>query len=121
MINDGEEPESSHDTVSSFDWWPQKGAQAWVEYAFPKTARVSSVQVYWFDDTGHGNSRVPASWRILYRNGSEWKPVTAQDKYGVEKDTYNRVTFSPVSTNGLRLEVTMQPEWTAGVEEWKVE
>jgi len=30
------------------------------------------------------------------------------------------VTFTPVTTSGLRLEVTMQAQWSAGVQEWKV-
>jgi hypothetical protein len=40
--------------------------------------------------------------------------------YGVERDKYNKVTFKPVTTNGLRLEVTMQPTWSAGIQKWKV-
>ena len=40
----------------------------------------------------------------------------------VEKDlyNYNKVGFTPVTTSGLRLEVTMQSQWSAGVEKWKV-
>ena len=120
MINDGEEPASSSDSASYFDWWPAKGTSEWVEYAFRKPAAVSEVEVYWFDDTGSGEVRVPASWRILYRDGDTWKPVRATDQYGVEKDRYNRVRFSPVTTSGLRLELTMQPKWSAGLQEWKV-
>jgi hypothetical protein len=119
-INDGEEPASSSDASSYFDWWPKKGSTEWVEYAFEKTATVSSAELYWFDDTARGEVRVPASWRILYRDGSEWKPVENTSAYAVEKDKYNKLTFKPVTTNGLRLEVTMQPNWSAGIEEWKV-
>ena len=120
MINDGEEPASSSDPSSYFDWWPTKGTTEWVEYAFEKPATVSECQVYWFDDTGHGEVRVPASWRLLYKEGNEWKPVTALEAYGVDKDRYNRVAFQPVATPGLRLEITMQPKWSAGIQEWKV-
>ncbi|MCC7155904.1 MAG: glycoside hydrolase family 127 protein [Bryobacterales bacterium] len=120
MINDGEEPESSADGSSYFDWWPTKGATEWVEYAFAHPTKVAEAQVYWFDDTGHGQVRVPASWRVLYKEGTEWKPVAAGVPYGVEKDRYNRVTFTPVTTTALRLEVTMQPRWSAGLQEWKV-
>jgi uncharacterized protein len=119
-INDGEEPNASNDSSSYFDWWPTKGTTEWIEYAFAKPATVSEVQVYWFDDTGRGEVRVPKSWRILYKDGSEWKPVAAQGDYGVAKDRYNIVAFTPVMTNGLKLEVTMQPQWSAGVQEWKV-
>ena len=120
MINDGEEPASSSDPSSYFDWWPTKGTSEWVEYAFEKPATVSECQLYWFDDTGHGEVRVPASWRLLYKDGDSLKPVAALEPYGVEKDRYNRVAFQPVQTNGLRLEITMQPKWSAGIQEWKV-
>ena len=120
MINDGEEPESSADASSYFDWWPSKGTNEWVEYAFAQTATVAQSQVYWFDDTGHGQVRVPASWRLLYKSGGEWKPVEAAGSYPVEKDRYNQVTFKPVTTDAMRLEVTMQPQWSAGLQEWKV-
>ena len=119
-INDGEDPASSDDPTWYFDWWPRRGTTEWVEYAFPKPATVSEVEVYWFDDTGRGQVRVPASWRVLYKDGAAWKPVAAQGPYGVEKDRFNRVTFAPVTTSGLRLEVTLQPEWSAGIQEWKV-
>jgi hypothetical protein len=120
MINDGEEPRSSSDSSSYFDWWPRKGATEWVEFAFDKTATVSQVELYWFDDTGRGEVRVPGSWRLLYKDGDQWKQVETGEAYGVEKDRYNRLTFKPVTTAGLRLEVTMQPNWSAGIQEWRV-
>jgi hypothetical protein len=30
------------------------------------------------------------------------------------------VTFKPVSTTGMHLEVTLRPNWSAGIQEWKV-
>jgi hypothetical protein len=120
MINDGEEPHSSSDSSSYFDWWPRKGATEWVEYAFDKAATVSQVELYWFDDTGRGEVRVPGSWRLLYKDGDQWKPVDTAETFGVEKDRYNKLTFKPITTAGLRLEVTMQPNWSAGIQEWKV-
>jgi uncharacterized protein len=47
-------------------------------------------------------------------------PVQSADPYGVARDRYNRVRFAPVETPALRLEVTMQKDWSAGVQEWKV-
>jgi hypothetical protein len=119
-INDGEEPASSSDPTSYFDWWPTKGTTEWAELAFAHTATVSEVELYWFDDTGRGEVRVPAAWRVLYRDGDQWKPVEADGAYGVDKDKYNRVAFKPVTTSALRLEVTMQPTWSAGIQKWKV-
>jgi hypothetical protein len=113
-VNDGDES-------TSFDWWPRKGSTEWIEYAFDKPATVSSADLYWFDDTGRGEVRVPQSWKLLYRDGNDWKPVEATASYGVEKDKYNKLTFKPVTTTALRLEVRMQPNWSAGLEEWKVQ
>ena len=90
------------------------------EYAFEKPTAVSEVQVYWFDDTGRGEVRVPASWRLLYKDGDGWKPVAAAGPYGIERNRFNAVRFDPVTTSGLRLEVTAQPQWSIGVQEWKV-
>jgi len=119
-INDGEEPAASNDSSSYFDWWPVKGAQEWVEYAFEEPTAVSECEVYWFDDTGRGEVRVPGSWRLLYKDGNEWRPVEAANSYSVDKNQYNRVIFAPVNTSGLRLELTMQPNWSAGLQKWKV-
>jgi len=118
-VNDQSEPRSSRESTSSFfHWWPEKGSTEWVEYAFEEPSRVSEVEVYWFDDGGE--CRTPASWRALYRDGEDWKPVETAGPYGVEKDRYNRVTFEPVTTSGLRLEVVLRPEVSAGIQEWKV-
>jgi DUF1680 family protein len=121
-VNDQLEPQSSNDhSIPFFHWWPRKGTQEWVQYDFKKPETVSSVEVYWFDDTGVGECRVPAAWRVLYREGDQWKAVNEADSYGVEKDRYNKTTFSPVTTDGLRLEVQLSPDYSAGLFEWKVE
>ena len=88
--------------------------------AFPKASGVSQAELYWFDDTGHGGVRVPASWKLLYKDGDQWKPVEATSPLGRERNQYNRVTFKPVTTNGLRLELQAQPNVSMGVQEWKV-
>jgi DUF1680 family protein len=119
-IHDGEEPASSADPASYFDWWPTRGTTEWAEMTLAKAATISEVELYWFDDTGHGQVRVPASWRLLYKDGAEWKPVAASAAYGVAKDAWNKVSFAPVTAGALRLEVTMQPQWSAGIQEWRV-
>jgi hypothetical protein len=81
---------------------------------------IAEAEIYWYDDTGRGECRVPTSWRLFYKDGAEWKPVDAAGSYGVEKDGFNKVSFKPVTTTGLRIEVRMQKEWSAGIQEWKV-
>ena len=120
-VNDQSEPRSSRDgTNAFFHWWPEKGSTEWIEYAFDAPSAVSEVDVYWLDDTGSGECRTPASWRVLYKDGEAWKPVEAADAYGLAKDQYNTVRFKPVTTRGLRLEAKLQPLWSAGIQEWKV-
>jgi hypothetical protein len=119
-INDGEDPRSSSEPGSSFDWWPRKGALEWIEMRFGKPTKVSDVQIYWFDDTGDGEVRVPASWRVLYSDGGSWKPVDAHDAYGLAKDQYNQVRFTAIVTSALRVEIQAQEEFSAGVQEVKV-
>jgi DUF1680 family protein len=119
-VNDQFEPEGSDDAASYMHWWPKKGTLEWIEYAFEAPVRLSESSVYWFDDTGGGECRVPASWRILYKSGASWLPVKAAGGYGVVKDAWNTAKFAPVRTMALRLEVQMQKDWSAGVHEWKV-
>jgi DUF1680 family protein len=118
--NDGFEPENSSDAAGYMHWWPKKGSAEWIEYTFAAPVRVSESSVYWFDDTGGGGCRVPASWRILYKDGDDWRPVSAARPYGVAKDAWNTVKFTPVRTKALRLEVKLQENWSAGVHEWAV-
>jgi hypothetical protein len=76
--------------------------------------------VYWFDDEAKsGGCRVPASWNLLYRRGNDWVPVEAAT-FGTAKDQFNRVIFSEVKTDGLRIEVQLKPNMSAGILEWEV-
>jgi uncharacterized protein len=119
-IQDGETPRASNDASAYFDWWPKLGGEEWVQYDFDKAATVSECELYWFDDTGRGAVRVPASWRLLYKDGDHWKPVSGTGLFGVEKDRFNKVAFQPVTTTALRVEVTMQPNFSAGLQKWRV-
>jgi DUF1680 family protein len=119
-INDGERPESSADATAYFDWWPQRGAKAWVQYTLPEEATISEVSVYWFDDTGRGQVRVPASWTLEYKDGDTWRAVQATSPFGVARDRDNVVTFAPIRTRALRIDVTMQPTFSAGIQEWSL-
>ncbi len=120
-INDQIEPKNSNDhSVQFFHWWPKKGTTEWAQYDFDGSHEVSTVEVYWFDDTGQGECRVPASWKILYRFDGKWKPVWTEETYGVNKDQFNKVVFETVKTNALRLEVKLQEQFSAGIHEWRV-
>jgi len=121
-VNDGIEPKSSNDAgIPRFTWWDHRGTSEWIEWGFPQMRKVSVVRVYWFDDTGRGSCRVPQSWRVLYRVGEQWKPVENAAGFGTALNRYNRATFAPVECNGVRIEAQLQPGFSAGILEWKVE
>jgi hypothetical protein len=121
-LNDQLEPRNSIDHSNLFfHWWPRKGTKEWVEYAFPAPTRVTAVEVYWFDDTGIGECRLPASWRLLARVAGKWQEVERPSGYGIAKDIYNRTTFAPVETDTLRLEVQFVEKFSGGIHEWRVQ
>ena len=121
-INDGIEPKSSGEQPTALcHWWPHKGTGEWAQYTWKTPVQVSGAKVYWFDDTGRGECRLPASWRIEYLDGGDWKAVAATDAYPVAKDKWCAVRFAPVKTSALRLAVQLPSNFAAGVHEWKVE
>jgi hypothetical protein len=82
---------------------------------------VSDAAVYWFDDTPtKGGCKLPKSWRLLYRDGKDWKPVLEPTEYRVAKDQFCEVKFRPVRTSALRLEVQLDKDYSGGILEWRV-
>jgi DUF1680 family protein len=121
-VNDQLEPASSIDyEVPFFYWWPHKGTSEWIQYDFGSSVEISSVEVYWFDNSEKGECRVPASWRVLFLDNGNWRPVYTTDTYGVQKDQYNTVIFETVRTSSLRLEIQSRDGWAGGIHEWKVQ
>lgn len=107
--------------ISAFTWQGERGNTQWVQYTFPKEEEVSNVQVYWAsDDTTDPALRVPASWRLLYEDGSDWKEVKAPAAYGVAENAFNTVNFAPVRTAALRIEARLAANAGAGIYEWRV-
>ncbi|MDH6311671.1 DUF1680 family protein [Parabacteroides sp. PFB2-10] len=105
-ISDGLTPVNSEDGSSTFlRLRPQSGSSAWVQYDFTGPTQVSSVSVYWKDDKQF--CVLPASWTLLYRDGDQWKPVQSPSGYGIQKDMYNKTSFTPVYTDGLRMEIEL--------------
>ena len=101
-VNDGEDPGDSADPDVVLRLVAQRAARpSGSSTPSPRRRAFRGVEVYWFDDTGSGQVRVPASWRVMYKVGDTWMPVETPTPYGVAKDAYNAVTFTPVTTSGL--------------------
>ncbi len=100
------------------DFWPHKGTTEWLQFEWDRPHNLSSVKIYWFDDTGRGECRVPESWRVLYKDSDgRFQAVDSRDGYTVRKDTFNRIEFEPVDTTAIKIEIVLQEKWSAGVHE----
>jgi len=103
-VYDGFEPLSSADeSYLYYRMRPPAGKPAAIEYEFKTPTEISSSDAYFVDDRRF--CRLPESWRILIRDGAGWRPVKNREVYGVEKDKFSRVTFEPVKTTAVRIEV----------------
>ncbi len=106
-VYDGVDPLNSADESHLYyRLRPPEGKPAWIEYDFKAPAQVSSAKVYFADDRRF--CRLPASWRILYKDGETWKPVENAAPYKVDKDKFNEAAFKPVRTTAVRIEVEPQ-------------
>ena len=121
-VADGLVPQDENDrTIPYYHWWPKNGSTEWVAYEFPQARKVSSAEVYWFDDAPWGGCRVPRAWSLYYMdNAGQWQPVANPGEYTVRKGDANMVTFDPVTTTAVKLEVVLPEKNSAGVFEWTV-
>ncbi|HEY5405814.1 MAG TPA: glycoside hydrolase family 127 protein [Ginsengibacter sp.] len=121
-VNDQYEPLDSKDqSVNYLHFWPAKDTIEWIQYDFDKAYTISESKVYWYDDKPWGGCDLPASWKLLYKNGDEWLPVDTTTSYEIAKDKYNTVEFKPITTTGLRMIIQLSKNDAAGVHEWIVE
>ena len=121
-VIDGLEPKNSNDhDIPRMTFWDHRGTAEWIELDFGGARKVSQTSVYWFDDMGRGQCRVPRSWTLSYRSGDQWVPVKTTGTFGVARDRYNTVEFEAVETPGLRLDIQLQEGVSGGILEWKFE
>jgi DUF1680 family protein len=118
-LNDQFEPASSEDKSALYlHWWPKKDTDEWIQYDFDGEKTISESSVYWYDDGPFGGCRIPASARILYKEGDKWVPVKNITPYMPVKDKYDVVKFEPVKTAAIRMEIKLPKNHATGVHEW---
>jgi hypothetical protein len=90
----------------------------WIELDWASPITTNGTNIYWADDGG--GLLPPSSWVVQYWNGSAWVNVSNQSGEPTAINTFNQVSFDPVTTTGLR--VSMQSNGTAsvGVIQWVV-
>lgn len=120
-IKDQYEPADSKDTNYPYlHWWPAKNTNEFVQYDFDAEHTVSESKVYWYDDGPWGGCRIPVSYKILYKKDGQWVPVKNTTPYSVSKDSFNVVSFEPVTTTALRMEIQLPVDNSTGIHEWAV-
>jgi hypothetical protein len=121
-VNDGLDPQSSYDqNMPRLTFWSDVSTAEWVQYDYAQPITTSSTSVYWYDDTGYGSTRVPQSWQLMYLDDGVWTPVPGASAYGTTVNAWNTVTFDPVQTTAVRMNVLLQPNVSAGILEWQVD
>ena len=103
-------------------FWDHLGTSEWAQLTYASAITTGAVSVYWFDDTGTGQCRIPQSWQVQYRNaGGAWVPVSGASAAGTATNTFNRVTFTAVTTTALRVAVQLKAGVSGGILELRVE
>jgi uncharacterized protein len=122
-LNDGFDPKSSTDIDKHFfSWWHKDRTDNWVQYNFEELQTLTESQVYWLN-TNHyeGDYRAPKAWVMQYKNAQgKWMNVEATNEYETAYDRFNVLQFKEIKTKAVRLNVEFQPDFTAGIVEWRV-
>jgi NPCBM-associated, NEW3 domain of alpha-galactosidase len=116
-INDGIYPTSSNDS-QDIRWgcWPETGTQS-IELDWSQPITTNGSSVYFLDDGG--GVRLPASWTVQYWTGSAFADVPNPGTSPIADNTFNAVTFGPVTTTKLRV-VLNSGLASVGVIQWVV-
>nr|WP_246061781.1 DUF5695 domain-containing protein [Paenibacillus oralis] len=118
-LNDGYTPTSSADRGHPvYGNWDNPNTTQWVQYDWNQNYTIDRMDVYWFDDDQ--GIDLPASYTIQYWNGSAWVNVSGASGYGVSPNQYNTTTFTPVTTNKIRLNIAAKATTSTGIQSWRV-
>ncbi|MEU8298878.1 discoidin domain-containing protein [Micromonospora sp. NPDC048909] len=109
---------------------PQNGTSteraAWIQYRWNSPVRLSSTDIYWYDDNG-GTRRPTATTYAIESStdGTTWTPVTLAEgsSYAdaLATNTYNHLDFQPITTSHLRIRIwgVMSGGAGTGVLRWR--
>lgn len=132
-VNDPDDPSSSSPgTGQGWGNWGQQlngtseARAAWIQYAWDSPVRLTSSDVYWYDDNGGTRPPTPTTYAIEYStNGTDWTPVELANGStyagGLAVNAYNRFDFAPISATHLRIRIwgVQAPGAGTGVLRWR--
>ena len=121
-INDRLIPADGDDrSIPYTHWWPKNNSTEWLAYEFKEAAEISTSTVYWYDDQPWQGCKVPDSWKLYYKTtDGEWAEVGHPSGYPCDKGVACTVSFDPVKTTAVKLELVQPVDKSCGVFEWSV-
>ena len=112
---------ASSDQKPNHSFWDRKGQIEWASVELGKRRTISQVAVYWFDDqVRNGGCKVPQSWKLFYRDGQKWLPVTGVSQYGTKLNCYNKLYFDQIETDAVKVELQCYPDKSAGLQRLQI-
>ena len=114
---------SSDHNVPRVTWWPHLGTKEWAQYTLKTPETVKGIDVYWFDDTGIGQCRIPVASRLQVQTEANgvWQDAPTKEPIPVKADTFCHAELTnPKQIIAIRLLVDLQPGFSAGVLEWRL-
>lgn len=123
-------PKSNFRPTPRFTWPEQTQGVQWIQYEWSQPRELSRTAVYWAIDQRKkvywgerirgADLKLPKSWRVLYKDGSTWHPVESTDLLSIHLDEPNEISFTPVKTTAVRLEVVLAGA-PCGIQEWLID
>lgn len=99
---------------------------AWIQYSWSSPVRLSSTDIYWYDDNGGTRRPTGTTYAIeSSTDGTTWTPVTltGDSTYagGLATNAYNHFDFEPITTSRLRIRIwgVMSGGAGTGVLRWR--
>ncbi len=84
--------------------------EAWIQYRWSSPVRLSSTDIYWYDDNGGTRRPTDATYAIeSSTDGTTWTAVTLTNGStyagGLAVNTYNHFNFVPMAATHLRIRI----------------
>lgn len=116
-VNEASNPSNSNPgTGNGWGNWGQTqngtsvAREAWIQYSWTSPVRLSSTDIYWYDDNGGTRRPTATTYAVeTSSDGTTWTPVTLTkgSTYagGVAVNAYNHFDFAPITTTRLRIRI----------------
>ena len=119
-VADGTRTEGLRDaSIPRLTWWDHRGTEEWIQAEFEQSRTVDRGERLLVRRYRGRSCRLPAGWRLEYRQGDRWQAVDGSPLPSAATNT-TRSSSRAVPTRALRLIVQLQPGFSGGILEWQV-